>query len=73
MKKCMAIGMLLACGAAAMPYAVTFKAEDMVVEIVARKIEVNVPIDEAAFSTAPPEGAALREAWPPETEPYEGD
>jgi outer membrane biogenesis lipoprotein LolB len=62
-----------ACGPAAMPYAVTFKAEDTVVEIVARKIEVNVPMDEAAFSTAPPEGAALREAWPPETERYEDD
>ena len=62
-----------ACGEATMPYAVTFKAEETVVEIAARKLETNVPVDDEAFSTAPPEGATVMETWPPEMEPYEDE
>ena len=57
-----------ACGEATMPYAVTFKAEEMVVEIAAQKLETNVPMDDEAFSTSPPEGATVMETWPPGTE-----
>ena len=60
-----------AVGEATMPYAVTFKAEDSVVEIAANKLEVNVPIDDAAFSTEPPAGAVIRDTWPPEAEYYD--
>lgn len=62
-----------ACGEATMPYAVTFKAEETVVEIAAQKLETNVPMDDEAFSTAPPEGATVMETWPPGTEFYEDE
>jgi len=62
-----------AVGEGTMPYAVTFKAEDTVVEIAVKKLEVGVAMDDAAFSTAPPEGATVRDAWPPGTDFYEDE
>lgn len=60
-------------GEATMPYAITFKAEDTVVEIAVKKLEVGVEMDDEAFSTAPPEGATVMDAWPEGAEFYEGE
>jgi outer membrane lipoprotein-sorting protein len=54
-----------------MPYAVTFKTEDATAEIAVKKLEVGVALDDEAFSTAPPEGATVMDAWPEGMEFYE--
>jgi hypothetical protein len=46
------------------PFAISIKTEDQVAEVSLRKFEVNVPIEEEAFSTTPPEGTTILETWP---------
>jgi outer membrane lipoprotein-sorting protein len=55
-------------GEATMPYAITLRAEETLVEIAVKKLETNAPVDDGAFSTVPPEGAAVMETWPPAAE-----
>ncbi len=47
------------------PFAISFKTGDDVAEVSLRKFEVNVPMEEEAFSTTPPEGTTILETWPP--------
>ena len=51
-------------GGAAVPFAVTVKTADALVEISVKKFEANVDVPEEAFSTTPPAGAEVTEAWP---------
>ena len=60
-------------GEAKMPYAVTFKTESATAEIAVKKLEVGVAIDDEAFSTSPPEGATVMDAWPEGTDFYEDE
>jgi hypothetical protein len=46
------------------PFTISFKAEDQVAEVSVKKFEVNVPMEEEAFSTTPPEGVTILETWP---------
>ena len=46
------------------PFAISFKTEDQVAEVSVKKFEVNVAIEEDAFSTTPPEGTTILETWP---------
>jgi hypothetical protein len=46
------------------PFAISIKTEDQVAEVSVKKFGVNVPIEEEAFSTTPPEGTTILETWP---------
>ncbi len=45
-------------------FAISIKTEDQIAEVSVRKFEVNVPMEEEAFSTTPPEGVTILETWP---------
>ncbi len=51
-------------GDVGVPFAITVKTADVVVEISVKKFEVDAAIPEAAFSTTPPAGATVTETWP---------
>lgn len=46
------------------PFAISIKTEDQVADVSLRKFETNVPIEEEAFSTTPPEGVTILETRP---------
>lgn len=46
------------------PFAINVKTEDQVAEVSLRKFETNVPMEEEAFSTTPPEGVTVLETRP---------
>ncbi len=51
-------------GGVEVPFAVTVKTADAVVEVTVKKFETNVDVPEEAFSTTPPAGAEVLEGWP---------
>jgi hypothetical protein len=51
-------------GGASVPFAVTVKSADALVEISVKKFEADVDVPAEAFSTTPPEGVETIEGWP---------
>jgi hypothetical protein len=51
-------------GVVEVPFAVSVKTADAVVEVAVRKFEADVDVPEEAFSTTPPAGVEVLEGWP---------
>lgn len=51
-------------GGVEVPFAVSIKTADAVVEVAVRKFETDVDVPDGAFSTTPPAGAEVLEGWP---------
>jgi hypothetical protein len=60
-------------GGVEVPFAVTVKTADAVVEVALKKFEIDVDVPEGAFSTTPPAGVEVLEGWPEAVPPKADD
>jgi outer membrane lipoprotein-sorting protein len=55
------------------PFAVTVKTADAVVEVALKKFEIDVDVPGEAFSTTPPAGVEVLDSWPEAGPPDDHD